>query len=60
MKLVLSETDTVKKIKEHVEKVMNISQNKQSLSSLGQILEDDKTLEYYNIRKGSIIDNITI
>lgn len=59
VKLIMKDSDKIEAIKEFVEKKHGIPAKRQSLSSLGMKLDDDKTLLDYNIRKGSIIDDIT-
>ncbi len=55
-KINLKETDTIRRIKEVIEEKQNIPRSSMSLSLLGTKLEDDKTLLFYNIHKGSIVD----
>ncbi len=58
-KLRVKETDTIRRIKEIIEEKQNISKNLMNLSLFGTKLEDDKTLLFYNIHEGTIIDLMT-
>ncbi len=55
-KVNLKETDTIRRIKEAIEEKQNIPRSSMNLNLLGTELEDDKTLLFYNIHKGSIVD----
>lgn len=59
LKLRVSEDAKIKSVKEEVESMEGIPVKHQSLSSLGEPLDDEQTFKFYNIRKGSIIDDIT-
>lgn len=59
LKLKLKDSDTIKSIKDLVQKKAGIPEKSMNLSNLGRKMEDGKTISEYNIRNGSIIDLIT-
>ena len=53
--LEVEETNTIRNIKELIQKKGNISVDQQHLIFDGKQLEDDRMLQYYQIRKDSVI-----
>lgn len=51
----VEETDTVSNVKTLIQKKGNVPSDQQHLVFDGKQLEDDRTLEYYQIRKESVL-----
>ena len=54
-KLEVEEKDTVCKVKQMIFGILSIDPAQQKLTYKGQMMEDDKTMAFYNIKEGSII-----
>jgi hypothetical protein len=55
----LNSGDSVRMIKEKIERLENIPISDQSLSLKGARLDDDKMIQSYNMEKGTVVDLMT-
>ena len=53
--LEVKEEDTVDSVKQMIYALLNIEPNLQRLTYEGEMMIDDKTMAFYNIKEGSII-----